>query len=216
MKILRIAARAFLGLALIWLLLMAVKLWSRIERPPNESLRLLYSALHDYLNTHGKVWPKDPNHTFRDLIQSQPDFVNSDGVVFTLFDDEPNTAFRYPTQPWAFVTPQSSWITYKLMPDGSIEKQSPELSLTIPLPNTIQPFFAFVDTHAIYWLMILALGFEIRYLSQRDRREQITMIGWGSATRREHPSFFFMLWALHIAASLFFAFRITGYLASWY
>lgn len=82
------------------------------------------------------------------------------------------------------------------------------------------PSFAIVDElltfffhHAPYWCIPLALGGEVVYLSRTERRQRIGMKGWGTATRIDQPTFYYFLWSLHLAASLFFALLFVSYVA---
>lgn len=51
--------------------------------------------------------------------------------------------------------------------------------MSIHIPSVIQWVIQFIDTHLIYWVMLVALIFEFRYLLHKDRREQIAMSRWG-------------------------------------
>jgi hypothetical protein len=77
----------------------------------------------------------------------------------------------------------------------------------------MQWLFAFISTHLIYWIMLLVLGFEFRYLLHKNRRKEIAMSGWGSASRHEQPAFFFLLWMLHVIVAAFFTLLFVDYLA---
>ena len=125
MKVLQIFGRVFLGAVVIWLLLIGGNLWMRRERPPHAALKKVHSALLAHLKDHGQVWPRDPKTVLKDLIQQEPDLANAEILVFTEFDDEPNSAFRYRTMQWAILTQISSGISYHLMPDGSLKRQLP-------------------------------------------------------------------------------------------
>ena len=85
--------------------------------------------------------------------------------------------------------------------------------MILQMPSAIQWVIMFVDTHLIYWIMLVALGFEFRYLLHKKGREEIAMSRWGSVSRDERPGFFYLLWGLHVIAALFFTLLLIGYLA---
>jgi hypothetical protein len=85
--------------------------------------------------------------------------------------------------------------------------------MTVPLPSAFQQAIAFLDTHLIYWFMLVALIFEFRYLLHKNRREAIAMSRLGSASRNEQPAYFYFLWGLHVIAASFFTLLFIGYLA---
>ncbi len=84
--------------------------------------------------------------------------------------------------------------------------------MTLQIPCLIHHLLVFIDTHLVYWLICLALGGEVRYLLNRSRKEVIAMSGWGEASRREQPLFFYFLWVLHVIGTLFFTLLFVGYL----
>ncbi len=84
--------------------------------------------------------------------------------------------------------------------------------MSIHIPSVIQWVIQFIDTHLIYWVMLVALIFEFRYLLHKDRREQIAMSRWGAASRDEQPGFFYLLWVLHVIVASFFVLLFLGYL----
>lgn len=86
--------------------------------------------------------------------------------------------------------------------------------------ETIAPYIyhtlTFVDAHLVYWVIPVALFFNIKYLcrqsTRQSTRQSIGMVGWGDASRIKQPLFFYFLWVLHIVASTIFILLFLGYI----
>lgn len=84
--------------------------------------------------------------------------------------------------------------------------------MTIHLPDAVQRAITFLGTHLTFWVILVALVLEFRYLLHKDRREAIAMTGWGAASRIKQPAKYYFLWVLHVVAALFFSLLFIGYL----
>lgn len=84
--------------------------------------------------------------------------------------------------------------------------------MELPVPTFIVDLLAFFESHLVFWLFGLTLVGEGWYLTRSGRAHEIAMSGWGSAKRAEQPVFFYFLWVLHVALSIFFLFVIATYL----
>lgn len=75
----------------------------------------------------------------------------------------------------------------------------------VDIPDWLIRTLTAILEHGFYWVLPIALFFEIKYLCSRQRFLQIGMLGWGEATRDGQPVLFVFLWGLHILATVFFS-----------
>jgi hypothetical protein len=87
------------------------------------------------------------------------------------------------------------------------------LAFTVPIPPWLESGFAFVGNHIVYWVISLALVYEIRYLASRERFRHIAMFGWGGASRAERPFFYGLLWLFHLIVTTVFGLGVLSYAA---
>lgn len=85
--------------------------------------------------------------------------------------------------------------------------------MTLRVPSWFQGSLTFLETHLIYWVILVGLIFEFRYLLHKNRRCVIAMSRLGTASRQTQPVFFYSLWVLHLAAASFFSLMFIGYLS---
>ena len=87
------------------------------------------------------------------------------------------------------------------------------IAFTVPVPEGLVQILSFLGNHVAYWLIPLALFYQIKYLASRQRLQHIALVGWGDAARAGQPIFFYFLWLLHLTATVIFTFLFLGYLA---
>lgn len=91
-------------------------------------LREVHQALHDHLERHNFVWPRDPNKVLADARVHLNMNAHEIDYLFTLYDLTPQIAYKWPQQPWLQFNNMESeaephGTKYLLFPDGHIEEQ---------------------------------------------------------------------------------------------
>ena len=61
----------------------------------------------------------------------------------------------------------------------------------------IYKIFTLLSESLIYFIIPIALIYNVVYLSREERRQSIGMAGWGTAHKAKQPFLYFLLWFIY-------------------